>query len=163
MPGTRDKIVFARIGTVFYILWGLLHYDATYNVYRIGLAVSPGMAQARLFEDAFYIFAFATTGIVLAIKMNWHNSRIGYWLNALIIGVTDLPFILFVLIPDYAPFQSGVLGVGALIFAGLGQTRAIQVVPHESSTGPEAWVRPGTAAARILEKLDEVVRKSHRP
>jgi hypothetical protein len=158
-----DKIVFARIGAVFYVLWGLLHYDATYNVYRIGLAVSPGLAQARLFQDAFYIFAFATTGIVLAIKMNWHNSEIGFWLNALIIGVADLPFILFVLIPDYAPFRSGVLGVGALIFTGLGQTRPIRVVSHQSSAGPEAWGRPGAAAARILEELDEVVRKSHRP
>jgi hypothetical protein len=158
-----DKIVFARIGAVFYVLWGLLHYNAAYNVYRIGLAVSPGMAQARLFQDAFYIFAFATTGIVLAIKMNWHNSPIGYWLNALIISVADVPFILFVLIPDYAPFRSGVLGVAALIFTGLGQTRPIRIVPHESSTGPEAWARPGTAAARILEELDEVVRKSHHP
>ena len=35
--------------------------------------------------------------------------------------------------------------------------------PQESSTGPEASALPGTAAARILEELDQVVRKSHRP
>jgi hypothetical protein len=76
-------------------------------------------------------------------------------------------FILFVLIPGYSPFWPGALRpalwVAALIFTGLGQTRPIRVVPHESSTGPEAWARPGTAVARILEELDEVVRKSHRP
>jgi hypothetical protein len=58
-------------------------------------------------------------------------------------------FILFVLIPGYSPFWPGALRpalwVAAFIFTGLGQTRPIRVVPHESSTGPEAWARPGTA------------------
>lgn len=42
-------------------------------------------------------------------------------------------------------------------------SRRRQAAPHESSTGPEAWTHLGVAAARILEELDEVVRKSHRP
>jgi hypothetical protein len=41
-------------------------------------------------------------------------------------------------------------------------SRPRQAAPHESGTGPEAWALSGTAAARILEELDEVVRKSHR-
>ncbi len=127
-----EKIVFARIGAVFYVLWGLLHYNAAYGVYHIGLGVPPGMVQGRLFQDAFYLFAFATTGIVLAITMNWHNSRAGFWLNALIVGVADVPFILFVLIPGHAPFWPGVLGpmlwITGMIFTGLGQTRPTAVV-----------------------------------
>lgn len=131
-----DRIVFARIGAVFYVLWGLLHYSATYDVYQLGLGVAPSMVQGRLFQNAFYIFAFATTGIVLAIKMNWHNSRAGFWLNALIIGVADVPFIVFVLVPGYAPFWPGVLGpalwIAAMIFTGLGQRPPIAVV-HASA------------------------------
>jgi hypothetical protein len=57
--------------------------------------------------------------------MNWHNSFAGFWLNALIITVADIPFILFVLMPGCAPFWPGVLGPGlwvaAMIFTGLGQ------------------------------------------
>jgi hypothetical protein len=34
-----DKIVFARIGAVCYVLWELVHYDAVYNVYHIALGV----------------------------------------------------------------------------------------------------------------------------
>lgn len=131
-----DKIIFARIGAVFYVLWGLLHYTATYNVYQIGLGVPPGMVQGRLFQDASYLFAFATTGIALAIKMNWHNSRTGFWLNTLILGVADVPFILFVLVPGYAPFWPGVLGpalwVAGMIFTGLGQMRPTPVM-HASA------------------------------
>jgi hypothetical protein len=122
-----DKIVFARIGAVCYVLWGLVHYDAVYNVYHIALGVPPSMVQGRLFQDAFYLFAFATTGIVLAITMNWRNSRAGFWLTALILAVADVPFILFVLVPGYAPFWPGVLGpalwVAGMIFTGLGQSR----------------------------------------
>ncbi|HVH75280.1 MAG TPA: hypothetical protein VM755_10235 [Stellaceae bacterium] len=127
-----EKSTFARIGTVFYVLWGLLHYYATYNIYQVGLVVPPSMAQARLFQDAFYIFGLATTGITLAITMNWHNSRAGFWLNALIVGVTDIPFILFVLVPGYAPVWPGILGpalwVAGMVFTGLGQTRPVPSV-----------------------------------
>jgi len=122
----NNKIVFARIGALCYVLWGLVHYQATYNVYQLGLGVPPTMVQGRLFQLAFYLCAFATTGIVLAIKMNWHNSRTGFWLNALIIGLADVPFILFVLVPGYIPFWPGVQGpalwVLAMVFTGLGQT-----------------------------------------
>jgi hypothetical protein len=73
---------------------------------------------------------------VLAIKMNWRNNRAGLWLNALIIGAADVPFILFVLVPGYAPFWPGVLGpalwIAAMIFTGLGQRRPTPVV-HASA------------------------------
>ncbi len=42
-------------------------------------------------------------------------------------------------------------------------SRRLAAAPEMSCTRPEAWAFPGTAAARILEELDEVVRKSHRP
>ena len=120
-----DRVIFARIGAVCYVLWGLAHYGAVFNVYHIALGVPPSMVQGRLFQDASYLFAFATAGIVLAITMNWRNSRAGFWLNAPIVGVADIPFILFVLIPGYAPFWPGVVGpalcVAGMIFTGLAQ------------------------------------------
>jgi hypothetical protein len=122
-----NKIMFARIGAVSYVLWGLLHYTAAYGVYRMGLGVPSGIVQGRLFQEAFYLVAFATTGIVMATALNWHNSRAGFWLNALILAVGDIPFILFVLIPGYAPFWPGILGpalwVSGMIFTGFGQIR----------------------------------------
>jgi len=120
-----DRVICARIGAVCYVLWGLAHYGAVFNVYHIALGVPPSMVQGRLFQDASYLFAFATAGIVLAITMNWRNSHAGFWLNAPIVGVADIPFILFVLIPGYAPFWPGVVGpalwVAGMIFTGLAQ------------------------------------------
>lgn len=127
-----DKIVFARIGAVCYGLWGLLHYDAVYNVYHVALGVPPSIVQGRLFQDAFFLVAFATAGIVLAMTMSWRNSRARFWLAALIVGVADVPFILFVLVPGYAPFWPAVLGpvlwVAGMIFTGLGQARLVPSV-----------------------------------
>ncbi|WP_207004496.1 hypothetical protein [Trinickia mobilis] len=127
-----EKTVLARIGAVFFVIWGLAHFFAAYQVYQTGLAGSPSLVQGRLFQEAFYIFAFATTGIVLAIKLNWRNSRAGFWVNALIIGIGDVPFILFVLIPGYAPFWPGILGpvlwIAGMIFTGLGQKRPIRLM-----------------------------------
>jgi hypothetical protein len=64
--------------------------------------------------------------------MNWHNSRAGFWLNALTIGAADVPFILFVLVPGYMPFGPGFLGpalwIAGMIFTGRGQKR-----PHPES------------------------------
>jgi hypothetical protein len=127
-----SRIVFARLGAVFYALWGLLHYTAAYGVYQIGLATSSGIIQGRLFQEAFYLVAFATSGIVVAATMNWRNSHTGFWLNAVILAIGDIPFILFVLLPGYAPFWPGILGpalwVAGMIFTGLGQIRHTSTV-----------------------------------
>ena len=112
------RVAFARIGAICYILWGLLHYAATLNVYHLGLSVPPTMVQGRLLQEALYLFFLATTGIVLAVTLNWRNNRLGCWLNALIIGIADLPFILFVLVPGYMPLWPGALGP-ILWFAGM--------------------------------------------
>jgi hypothetical protein len=65
---------------------GLLHFIAAY-----------------LMQTAFYLAAVAATVIVLALTLNWRNDRLGFWVNGVMVGITDIPFILFVLIPAYAP------------------------------------------------------------
>ena len=61
-------------------------------------------------QTAFYLAAFAATAIVLALTLNWRNDRFGFWANGVIVGIADIPFILFVLIPGYAPWWPGVVG-----------------------------------------------------
>jgi hypothetical protein len=97
-----DKIT-ARFGAALYVCWGLLHLSAAYGVYNLAQNSPATMAQGRLMQTAFYLAAFATTAIVLAITLNWRNDRLGFWINGVIVGIADIPFILFVLIPGYAP------------------------------------------------------------
>jgi hypothetical protein len=79
-------------------------------------------------QTAFYLAAFAITAIVLAVTLNWRNDRVGFWVNAVVIGIADVPFILFVLVPGYMPWWPGLLGpilwVAAVVFTGLGRMSA---------------------------------------
>jgi len=95
-------MIYARIGTVFYILWGLLHLVAAKKVYLLGQTLESGMVQGRIYQDAFYLLFFALFGIVVALTLNWKNSRLGYWLNFV--------FIVAVLIPGYLPLFPGSIG-----------------------------------------------------
>jgi hypothetical protein len=117
-----DKIT-AKLGTALYVCWGVLHFTAAYGVYKLAQNSTATIAQGRLMQTAFYLAAFATAAIVLAITLNWHNDRLGFWVNGAIVSIADIPFILFVLIPGYAPWWPGVLGpalwVAAFFFTGL--------------------------------------------
>jgi hypothetical protein len=99
----------ARIGAVFYVLWGLVHYRAAYDVHLLAQSTPLTIEHGRLEQLAFYLASFATAGIVLA-TLNWRNSRLGFWCNAVTVGIGDIPFILFVLVPGYVPVWPGVLG-----------------------------------------------------
>ena len=129
-----NTAVTAKIGAVSYVLWGLLHYTAAYNVYEMAQSLPLAMGQGRLVQLAFYLAAFATTAIVLAIMLNWRNDRLGFWLNAVIICVGDVPFILFILAPGYVPWWPGIPGPGLGIIA-LACTAIARSRPPESRKG----------------------------
>jgi len=103
-------MIYARIGAVFYILWGLLHLIAAKKVYILGQALESSMVQGRIYQDAFYLLFFALFGIVVAVKFNWKNNKLGYWLNTVIISSADIGFIVTVLMPGYIPLFPGSLG-----------------------------------------------------
>ena len=115
----------ARIGAAFYVLWGLVHYNAAYGVYQLAQSTPLTIEHGRLEQLAFYLASFATAGIALA-TLNWRNSRLAFWCNAVVIGIGDIPFILFVLVPGYMPVWPGVLGP-LLWIAGLTSTAIAQV------------------------------------
>ncbi len=100
----------AKIGAVLYAVWGLLHLVAALAVYRLGASLDPGMVQGRLFQSAWNLLFFAAFAIVIAVFFNWRNTRGGYWLNLVVVSVTDIGFIAFVLVPGYLPLWPGMLG-----------------------------------------------------
>ncbi len=113
----------AKIGAVCYVVWGLLHINAARLVYALGQSVDPGMVQARLFQNAWHLLFFAIACIVIAIAYNWNNSRMGYWLNLIMLSVVDVGFIVLVLVPGYLPLPAyigPVFWVLAAVFTTIG-------------------------------------------
>jgi hypothetical protein len=120
--------ILAKLGAVTYVLWGLLHIQAARLVYMLGNSLEPGMVQGRVFQDGFNLLFFALFGIAVAVMLNWKNSRLGYWLNLVVVSAADIGFIVYVLMPGYVPLVPGGLGpllwVLAVIFSTLGIRRA---------------------------------------
>jgi len=128
--------LFARLGAVAYVLWGLLHIQAARLVYMLGNSLEPGMVQGRIYEevqgriyqDAFNLLFFALFAIVVAVALNWKNSRPGYWLNLVVVSAADIGFILYLLVPGHVPLIPGgagpLLWIIAVIFSTLGIMRA---------------------------------------
>jgi len=120
--------LFAKLGAISYVLWGLLHIQAARLVYMLGSSLDPGMVQGRIYQDAFNLLFFALFGIAVAIMLNWKNSRLGYWLNLIVVSAADIGFIIYLIIPGYVPLVPGGLGpllwVLALIFSTLGIRQA---------------------------------------
>ena len=116
--------LFAKLGSITYVLWGILHIEAARKVYVLGQTLEPGMVQSRIFQDAWNLLFFAFFGIIIGIVLNWKNSRLGYWLNLTVVSAGDIGYIVFVLIPGYVPFMPGALGpilwVLAVLFSTIG-------------------------------------------
>ena len=106
--------LFAKLGAVTYVLWGLLHIQAARLVYMLGQTLEPGMVQGRIYQGAWNLLFFALFGIVVAILLNWKNSRLGYWLNLVVVTAADIGFVVAILMPGYVPLVPG--GIGPLLW-----------------------------------------------
>jgi hypothetical protein len=100
----------AKIGAALYICWGLLHFTAAFSVYKLAQNSAGTMIEGRLLQTAFYLAGFAAAAIAFAVTLNWRNSRLGFWANGVIVGIADIPFIAFVLMPGYMPWWPGLIG-----------------------------------------------------
>ena len=120
--------LFAKIGAITYVLWGLLHYKAAQMLWQAGQGLDSGFIQGRIFQLSWDLAMFATIGIAVAVTMNWKNSRCGYWANLIVISAADLGFIFFVLLPGHVPMIPGALGpvlwILAVVFSTLGFLQA---------------------------------------
>jgi hypothetical protein len=120
----RTNEMNARIGTLSYVIWGLLHIIAAKKVYQLASTLDPGMVQGRLIQNAWNLLFFAVFAIIVAIFMNWNNTPLGYWLNLVVVSAADIGFILAILVPGYLPIIPGIIGptvwILAVIFSTIG-------------------------------------------
>ncbi len=103
-------MILARTGSILYVLWGVLHIVAAFKIYALGQSLEPGMVQGRILQDAWNLLFFALFGTAVAIKYNWRNIKLGYWLNLVVVSAGDIGFIIFLLEPGYLPLIPGALG-----------------------------------------------------
>jgi hypothetical protein len=120
----KRGLLFARVGAGSYLIWSVLHLQAANAVYKLAISGPVSMIQGRLLQDAWNLLAFSVAAAGTAVVLNWWNSAGGYWINAGVVGVADMGFILFILLPGYMPVWPGVVGpvlwLVGLMFTTLG-------------------------------------------
>jgi hypothetical protein len=146
---TLERMKYAhRIGAVFYVLWGIFHaYVGVLLLAKvrggtsaalavIGNALPPEripklddpLVSGVLQHYAWNLLWFGLYAIVLAVFFNWRNSRVGYWFNLVVVSLTDIGFIVAIVIPGYITFAAGWTGpifwILAFIFTTLGLRQA---------------------------------------
>jgi hypothetical protein len=114
-----------QTGAIFYLAWGALHLAAAYQVYKLASRQTAGGVRGRLFQSAWNLAYFAIFVVVVALVFNWNNSPLGYWLNLVTASITDIGFIVFILVPGYIPLRPGLLGPALWLLATLFSTLGV--------------------------------------
>ena len=114
-----------RVAAVLWVIWGLVHAlagvivltsDATSGFQAIADSVDPNLlindyheaVGGILNQHGWNLAWFGLATIVGAISI-WRESRTAIWVTALIGGMADLGYLLFVDIPGYVHFFPGTL------------------------------------------------------
>jgi len=122
-----------KTGSVLYLLWGLLHVKAALSTYQLGALLEPGLVQGRVYQDAWNLLFIAISVSVIAVLLNWKNSRLGFWLNLAIAAISDIGFTVHVLIPGHFPLFPGVVGPILWIIAMTLSAIAIQKTQNSTN------------------------------
>jgi hypothetical protein len=125
-----------KIAAIFYVIWGIVHVNAAYGLLRLGRSLDPGMVQARIFQDAWNILAGAIVVIIIGAAMNLRNSTTGFWINLTLVSLLDIAFVLFVIVPGYAPLWPGLQGPIAWVIAAFFSTLGLTARRHADPPMP---------------------------
>src|SRR5215469_3780858 len=115
----------SKIAAALYINLGLLHLLAAYSVYALGRSLDSSMVQGRVLQDAWNLLFFSIIAIFVAATWNWRNSVWGYWINLDTVSIADTGFIVFALVPGYAPVWPGIVGPIFWVLATIFSTIAL--------------------------------------
>jgi hypothetical protein len=147
----------AKIGAVFYLLWGIVHVAgagmqlvalrsggggalgemiATARTYDPATDPVPEVASAFMGMGAFNLLWIGLLVSWIALRMNWKNSVAGYWLNLGIVGATDLGLVLFLLASGTMAWTDGSIGLSLYLFAAVFSTVGLV---RQDSQGIPGW------------------------
>ncbi|NNG15271.1 MAG: hypothetical protein HKM89_02240 [Gemmatimonadales bacterium] len=128
-----------KIGAVFYILWGLIHVlggaimfqrisaDGAMGGAAVMAPVVPiaeqapipmGLADGVFLYHAWNILWFGLFAIVVAVLLNWKNSRLGYWANFAVLGAAEIGLIAAMIWPGH--MKAGPDTLSGLVLWALG-------------------------------------------
>jgi hypothetical protein len=134
-----------RIGAVCYVLWGVFHtfvgimlLQAVFSSGTPGALAVIGNAlpasaiphmnspivNGLIEHYAWNLCWFGIYAIVVAVLLNWRNSVVGYWFNLIVVSLTDVGFVVAIVLPGYITAAAGwpgpILWILAAVFTTIG-------------------------------------------
>lgn len=124
-----------RAGAVCYVLWGLVHVvggasllatlqsGGGAELLRVLASAAPAavpdtvpaVAGAVAGFHAWNILWIGALVAVVALRLNWRNARLGFWLNLVLAGAADLGLIFALLVPGYMRLADGMIGIALFV------------------------------------------------
>ncbi|WP_198681172.1 hypothetical protein [Lentzea terrae] len=103
----------ARTASVaLYVLWGLLHMGLGASMVVSDL--SDGAPTNELAAESLLYFVAVTVlgaqAIFVALTLNRVNSPVGFWLNTVVLGVVDVAFVVYHVLPGHVDLVGGLVG-----------------------------------------------------
>ncbi|MEM9163800.1 MAG: hypothetical protein AAGC54_12120 [Cyanobacteria bacterium P01_F01_bin.4] len=100
----RTRFAWYKVGAIAYILWGIWHLQIVAGLWQLGSTLSePAGVGVRIQQGAFHILFFVLCAIAIGF-LNWRNSRIGYWINLITIGWTEIGLFWLFMLPGTFPW-----------------------------------------------------------
>lgn len=114
-----------RAGAIFYALWAILHIYAASQSFTLSGTVDDPVIASKLSQNGWNLAFISIIVLGVSLLMNWRNSWVGYWVNLTVVSVTDLAFVIFMLIPGISTDLPGpILWIAGAICSTLGIMKA---------------------------------------
>ncbi|WP_211267305.1 hypothetical protein [Nonomuraea candida] len=121
----------SAVAAALYGLWGLLHLGLGAAMIVAGVSGGPPAGEAAAESLMFFVCAavFGVQAITVALTMNRLNSRRGYWLNLVTLGVVDVAFLALMVRPGHVDPVGGASGPLIWLLAAVASTVALRREP----------------------------------
>lgn len=141
-----------RIGAWLYVLWGVLHVavgavplvqlgtsgaESMLAFHEFDLAAVEGPmvhASHLIAEHSANLIAFGLLAIIVARTLIARRQPLGVWINAVVLGIVDISFVLAEMAPGHAPLLPA--GIGPVLYVAALAVTIAAVVSSESGAGP---------------------------
>jgi len=131
----------ARAGAACYALWALLHLWVAWRTWQLGAAQADALVAARVQQNALLMLGASLAALYCALRWNWRNQPLGYWLNLWLVSYVDASYLALLVAPGLVPYGPGLIGPAlwalALAFSSLGHWRR-PAAPARAHQSPSA-------------------------
>ncbi|WP_211293981.1 hypothetical protein [Lentzea kentuckyensis] len=100
------------VSVALYVLWGLLHMGLGASMV-IGDLSDGAPTEEVAAESLLYFIAVTVLGaqaIFVALTLSRVNSLVGFWLNTVVLGVIDVAFVAYLVLPGHVDLYGGLAG-----------------------------------------------------